>query len=44
MSHPHLNPVTSDLPCPVCAREKFCMISERGDIVLCTKFEKGSYA
>lgn len=36
---PRLNRVTRRLPCPICGRGKYCMLSPLGDIALCTKEE-----
>lgn len=38
----HLPPferVTASAPCVICGREKYCMLSRRGDFALCTKYE-----
>lgn len=31
------NRITKDDPCPVCGREKYCMVNDNGSAVLCTK-------
>lgn len=31
------NRITKDSPCPVCGREKFCMVNDNRSAVLCTK-------
>lgn len=31
------NRITKDRPCPVCGREKYCMVNDNGSAVLCTK-------
>ena len=36
---PRLSRVTQYLPCPICGRKKYCMLSPLGDIALCTKLE-----
>jgi len=33
------NRVCSAMPCPICGRTKFCLISDNGDFIICTKVE-----
>ena len=33
------NRINKDAPCPICGREKYCMINDNGSAVLCTKKE-----
>jgi len=36
------NRCTVRMPCPVCGRIKYCMVSDNGERVLCTKVEHGA--
>lgn len=36
------NRVSKQMPCPVCQRTKYCLVSDCGEYILCTKVETGT--
>jgi hypothetical protein len=35
----HMNRCSVRMPCPLCGKKKFCMVSDDGKIIICTKIE-----